>query len=159
MAEEIPLLEFKLTKGEQLGFDGFVPIDGSSLMERALAVDFRYMAISWERAGILRLPVEDDICFLCDAHNELPELYTDGGLQHVYLGDGELELSVTVALNEATIAQRYVPFLDRRFATSIDYRVTIEQYVTAWRLLLLGIVEVVAKLELSRSGVDPGTRD
>lgn len=146
------MLRFDMRNYDPLAAAAVVPVDDAeSLMKRLFVAGCRVLAIDWDRVGLVELPVEDDVIFICEAYSELPVVTVDGGTQHVFLGDGVLELEVTVSGDLCHIAQSYCPYLHRHFLETCDYVVSVEKYVAAWHHLVRDIRSLHAATEVGRS--------
>jgi hypothetical protein len=120
------------------------PVDPESLVARLAGAGCRVVEIDWERIGAIKLSVEDDVAFICEAYNELATVAVEGGRQHVYLGDGEVELVVTFSSGRSHIVQRFSPFLNRHLTRTCEYVVSTDQYAAAWHNLVRSIEGMVA---------------
>jgi hypothetical protein len=146
----VPTLQFDTIASEPLGLDAIAPVAGEPLASRLIAADCEFLDVTWEKVGSLTLCASDDVIFVCEAYNELPDVIAEGG-QHVYLGDGALELTVTFSGGLSHIVQRHSRFLRRDFTTTTEYTASLERYVGAWHRLVRGIVELAATVEAARA--------
>jgi len=90
----------------------------------------------------MRLPVEDDAIFICEAYNELPAVAHDGGTQHIYLGDGELDVRVSFDGGIAHMTTTHSPFLDKNQTRILRERAPLERYAGAWERLIQAILSI-----------------
>lgn len=112
------------------------PIDSELLTSRFLAAGRHIIELQWEEFGPLKLGVEDDVTFLCDAYAELAEFVERGGEHRVYLGDGELHSTAVLEAGTVRIVCLYTPYLNRALTKRREYSVSIDAYVAAWDRLM-----------------------
>ena len=125
-------------------------VDGELLMERVWAAGHEVIEIDWEKAGIVRHGVEDEVIYLCDAYNELLALNGTEGSQFAHLADGVLQMTVQFSAGVCHIEQCYTPYLHPPLRQNSSYCMGFEEYVSAWEQIICGIQELAEapRLEL-----------
>jgi hypothetical protein len=110
--------------------------DGEDLLNKALALQYRWIRIDWDGIVQLDLPVEDDVTFLAMAYAELEESLKSGQTHNVFLGDGLLVVSAECEGETVTMTVVHTPHLDRRFSESKAVKVPLSKYRQAWGCLM-----------------------
>jgi hypothetical protein len=126
-----------------------IKVDPEELMYRLRANGLVVLDVFWEEFGNVKLPVEDDVIFLCEAYESLPSFVQNGGEHSVFLGDGALRMVATREGNTVHLVCTRVPFLHRGLLTTKEYTVTLNSYVSAWYRLIRALVELGDRVDPS----------
>lgn len=118
-----------------------LPVDSMALTDSLAQRGFIVFEIRWEELGVLTLPVEDDIIFLCDAVSDLPR-FLAGAEHFVFLGDGSLVISAVRHNESVAVHTRRSPHLHRDLTSDHHTNVPLDAYVLAWNRLMKQICDL-----------------
>jgi hypothetical protein len=117
-------------------------LDPEGLQDRMVAGGHMVFEVIWDGYGPLKLAVEDDVMFLCEAYQELAAFLEKGGTHDVFLGDGVLQMKATREGDVVHVVCTNVPFLHRGLMTKKEYAVNLSAYVDAWTRLIRELVDL-----------------
>ncbi|WP_437622576.1 hypothetical protein [Sorangium sp. So ce1151] len=116
--------------------------DADEIAAMLVASGHTFLDVCWDDLGELRLPVEDDVIFICEGFEGLRSFSQDGDQHSVYLGDGALQMAATRSGDTVHLTCVHVPFLDRRLATRTERDVSMKSYISAWRRLMRALLDM-----------------
>jgi hypothetical protein len=92
--------------------------------------------------GEVTLTADLDVEFLVVAYSHLPE-FTRGDNEHdVWLGDGIIHVIAKRSGDAVQAVCTHFPHLNKALARSVTYRVSLQQYLSAWSRLIEGVFDL-----------------